>query len=283
MLCSRAEQTALRKEIATYLHGQKLAIIDDEDPDYYYLGRCSITNFSNTKNIGQLTIECICEPYKIKIGSVFDVRYFSTDNLVNVLDMHRFANGSGWHYIDDNGKAILRYFYSLSYPIPILGKVGLRGTNALASPIPELNTFYLVEYDQYMRFIRKSNEILGPALMMHTTSDNCRYVVCGYGCRAGGGLEQSYPVLQFSGGSYSYKPYDTTEKTDTFSLTLDLGKEVIPEFCVCGAVTITYEGAEYKLTSGIRRILSLIMHPGENEITVTGHGSVSITYQEVSL
>ena len=48
------------------LHGKKLRIILDDDPSYYYVGRCYVSSFTNEKNIGTISVECVCEPYKYK-------------------------------------------------------------------------------------------------------------------------------------------------------------------------------------------------------------------------
>lgn len=48
------------------LHGKKMHITLDEDSDYYYVGRLSVSSLTNEKNIYALEIECDCEPYKYK-------------------------------------------------------------------------------------------------------------------------------------------------------------------------------------------------------------------------
>lgn len=48
------------------LHGQRMKIILDADNEYYYIGRLSVSSFANEKNIGIISIECDCEPYKYK-------------------------------------------------------------------------------------------------------------------------------------------------------------------------------------------------------------------------
>lgn len=53
-------------EIKNKLHGRLLKIVLDEEPDYYYLGRVAVSNFTNDKNIGVISIECDCEPWKYK-------------------------------------------------------------------------------------------------------------------------------------------------------------------------------------------------------------------------
>ena len=58
-------------EIKNALHGQKLRIVDDDDPSFYYVGRCYVSSFTNEKNIGTIEVECECEPYKYKVQPTF--------------------------------------------------------------------------------------------------------------------------------------------------------------------------------------------------------------------
>jgi phage-related protein len=50
------------------LHGKKLPIILDDDPGWYYTGRISVSEWKADRNIGKLTIDCDCEPYKYQIS-----------------------------------------------------------------------------------------------------------------------------------------------------------------------------------------------------------------------
>lgn len=52
--------------LQSLLQGRKVKIVLDEDADFYYIGRLSISAFTNEKNIGKISIECDCEPYKLK-------------------------------------------------------------------------------------------------------------------------------------------------------------------------------------------------------------------------
>lgn len=49
------------------LHGQKMRIILDDDPEWYYIGRISVSEWKAEKAVGKLTIDCDCEPYKYKL------------------------------------------------------------------------------------------------------------------------------------------------------------------------------------------------------------------------
>ena len=59
---------SLYSTVKNALHGKKMRIILDDDPLFYYLGRISVSPLTKEKNIGKITIECDCEPYKYKLN-----------------------------------------------------------------------------------------------------------------------------------------------------------------------------------------------------------------------
>lgn len=58
--------------VANYLHGQKMQIIMDADPQYYYYGRCSINQFETNKATGTIVIECDVAPYKTEVNGPYE-------------------------------------------------------------------------------------------------------------------------------------------------------------------------------------------------------------------
>lgn len=54
--------------IKNAIHGKKLPIILDDDPAFFYRGRIHVLPATTVRNIGYVTIEAICEPYKYKIS-----------------------------------------------------------------------------------------------------------------------------------------------------------------------------------------------------------------------
>lgn len=48
------------------LHGKKMHIILDDDANFYYIGRLTVSDFSNDKSIGIINISADCDPYKYK-------------------------------------------------------------------------------------------------------------------------------------------------------------------------------------------------------------------------
>lgn len=53
--------------IKNAIHGKKVRIILDDDPSFFYMGRCFVSSFTNAKGIGTVSVECECEPYKYKL------------------------------------------------------------------------------------------------------------------------------------------------------------------------------------------------------------------------
>ena len=60
----QADFLSLFSTIKNALHGRKMRIILDDDPLFYWIGRLSVSKFTNEKNIGIISIEADCEPYK---------------------------------------------------------------------------------------------------------------------------------------------------------------------------------------------------------------------------
>ena len=62
-----AEFMTLYSRIKNAIHGKKMRVILDDDPHFCWMGRCYVSSFTNEKSIGQVSVECDCEPYKYKI------------------------------------------------------------------------------------------------------------------------------------------------------------------------------------------------------------------------
>lgn len=59
----------ITSEIANYLHGQKLKVILDTDPYYYYIGRLSLDSGKSDCLMNRITISGNMDPYKYELQS----------------------------------------------------------------------------------------------------------------------------------------------------------------------------------------------------------------------
>lgn len=82
----RNEQLSQYTYLKNKIHGKKGRIILDDDPSFFYVGRCSVSKYTNEKNIGKITITCDCEPYKYKAAETVVTR------AVNGMDMIVLTN-----------------------------------------------------------------------------------------------------------------------------------------------------------------------------------------------
>jgi hypothetical protein len=57
---------SLYSRVNNALHGKKMRIILDDDPLYFYQGRCYVDKHTDEKGIAKIDIECDCGPYKLK-------------------------------------------------------------------------------------------------------------------------------------------------------------------------------------------------------------------------
>lgn len=80
---ARNEQLPQFADIKNKIHGKKGRIVLDDDPSFFYLGRCSVSKYTNEKGIGRITVECDCEPYKYMDAKT--VVYQKVDGVVDVV------------------------------------------------------------------------------------------------------------------------------------------------------------------------------------------------------
>lgn len=66
-LVPQTEFLSLFSAIKNAIHGKKVRIVLDDDPTFFYMGRCYVSPFTNEKGVGIVSVECDCEPYKYKL------------------------------------------------------------------------------------------------------------------------------------------------------------------------------------------------------------------------
>lgn len=110
----------LFSEVQNALHGQKMQIILDDDSEWYYVGRVTVSEWKADKNIGKLTIDCDCEPYKTKIAKTVVSVEVSGETTIILQNSNKTVVPT----IDITGEISLTYgtnFYTLSagrYDLP---------------------------------------------------------------------------------------------------------------------------------------------------------------------
>lgn len=74
---------SLITEISNYLHGKMVTVTLNNDEDYYYIGRASISDWECVKRKGKIVIQVDCEPYKYAV--IETVRTVSVTNQTKTI------------------------------------------------------------------------------------------------------------------------------------------------------------------------------------------------------
>lgn len=80
----RNRWSTIYSDILDFLHGQRIKVIFDEDPAFYYIGRLQVDEWKSDKKTSVITISGDVEPYKYELFS-------STEDWV--WDSFNFENG----------------------------------------------------------------------------------------------------------------------------------------------------------------------------------------------
>lgn len=82
---------SLFSTVKNALHGKKMRIILDDDPLFYYMGRIHVSGFANEKNIGIISVECDCEPFKYKLEKTVVSRAVSGTQTITLTNGRKRA------------------------------------------------------------------------------------------------------------------------------------------------------------------------------------------------
>lgn len=55
-----------KKEVSNLLNGKRFKIRLDKDPDYYWDGRCVVSEYDSDKNVHKIVVNATVRPYKLK-------------------------------------------------------------------------------------------------------------------------------------------------------------------------------------------------------------------------
>lgn len=64
----QSEFLTLFSTVKNAIHGKRQRIILDDDPSFYYTGRCHVSSFTSEKGTGTVSVECDCEPWRYKLN-----------------------------------------------------------------------------------------------------------------------------------------------------------------------------------------------------------------------
>lgn len=85
----QSEFLTLYSTIKNAIHGKKLRVILDDDPDFFYIGRCFVSSFTSAKGVGTISIEADCEPWKYKAEETTVTQTVSGEDIIVLANLRK--------------------------------------------------------------------------------------------------------------------------------------------------------------------------------------------------
>lgn len=267
-----------KQEISNLLNGKRCKIRLDKDPNYYWIGRCSINSYASNKSLHQIVVGATVAPYKYKVDETNVAVRFCGKNLFDiskVTDTSELTNnGDGTLTVGAN-KYNVSTMKKLKVLCPSL-RVGDVVTLSFTTTATESHYIYLAGYN---RTIHHGQSYIITDVMLES-------LVSFYGAKATDptyGQPTTISDVQIELGRVvtTFEPYASTTQED---VTLTNGrKSVVPSIVCTAETTISFDGVETTLNAGTHTVLNLQLKEGSKTVSLVGSGVVSFIYQEGDL
>ena len=272
----QSEFLALFSRVQNALHGQKMRIVLDDDPEWCYIGRITVSEWKANKVIGKLTIDCDCEPYRTKPEKTTAMVRLCGRNLLNIDDAISYDSNGTWT------KQAIGYMYS---------RGSATGASYKYYKIP------VIKGQKYTYYSNKSGgiltvykdklfgEVVGSTdftTVTFTATETKEYIFAF-------SVDSSITSALFAQmmlvegdtvGEYEY--YDTSTVTKDVVLH-NAKKTAIPTLYAKGNVTITKGTTKYAVSSGVYNLSNFPLTTGSNQFTFSGNGHAVLEWQEGGL
>jgi hypothetical protein len=295
------------------LHGKKMRIILDDDPHFYYLGRVKLSSFTNEKNIGMVSVECDCEPYKYKLqptslsvtvdGASANIYDISKTTLVSTaikkheddfFEIDATNNGEAWQYITFFHAPFASGEVAPNQKVTIM----LETKDFEVSGSTETKLFFTSNNDAQPDYFAPSsysaridtNSRSTYALYPVAIKDDATIAAAVYfirsfialapGSKCKGKFRISILPGDVKANDFAYVSHDGSMR----GLQIVNGrKRAVPTITTTSPFTIYHEGNIYSVGAGSSTIPEMELREGINDIAVRGSGTITFTWQEGEL
>ena len=269
----QSEFMEIFSEVQNAIHGKRMAIAIDDDPEWVYVGRISVSEWKAEKAVGRLTIDCDCEPFKRRISSK-PVK-LTGRNLLNLNSLEAFALSS-WTktatgYTYTRGTETGGTFGYFTFPV----KKGQQ--YIFSADYSSANNLLYVYKDR----------IFGTAVAISDGGKPCTFIAQENGMYLFGlyiigtsntGTFQNI-MIQEGGTVGTYVAYETTQKTQTVTFN-NKWRSAVPRIYLTGQMTIAKDAYNITRSTGIYTLSDFIFPQGDTTLTFTGIGYAVVEWTE---
>lgn len=267
---------SLYSTIKNAIHGKKLRVVLDDDPSFYYVGRCFVSSWTNEKNIGIVAVECVCEPYKYRITAksvnLCGKNLLNLDAAINTRPQYWTKTETGLSF--DRGSATWNGYVYFEIPV-IKGKTY---TFSAAGTTFTGGTPSLYVYKDFVNreIIKRANL---PSSVTFVALETTRYAFTLIANSTTVTANFVNVMVEEGSAATAFEAYDATEKTveATFN---NLRKTAIPNVYVTGNMTVKKGTTITTLSSGTNVLPEFAFQQGETALSFTGNGVAAVEWKE---
>lgn len=252
-----SSQAAAYQKVYNALHGKKMKITLDEDPEYYYVGRCSVeAEAENT--VMYVTVTADCEPYKYEQ----DMRVYTVDLANAGTKTVEITAGKNVSKQDWNTDYRFGTQNIPTYDFGIYQKLEVVWEPSGSMPV----TVQFIDGDGTV-YNKTATQDTGKVTLTATELTE-----------AGVDMSTIWRVLASMGGNA--KIYGETFHCATLEIA-GTPKSAVPAFEVTGdTVLLDFNGTRYELQKGFVYSPEIVIRDGTNTMMFTGtDGTVSVEFR----
>lgn len=151
-------------------------------------------------------------------------------------------------------------------------------------------TFELLELDEYYDLIGEISNYLHGKMVTFSLENDDNYYYTGRASINSWECSKNKGKIVISVNCEPYKldiaetiaSITVNNRTQEIILSNDR-KRVCPILDVVGNITLNFEGQDYTLNAGKTQLLNLVLKEGNNQLSIGGNGTITITYRKGSL
>lgn len=271
-LVPQSEFMTLFSMVQNALHGKKMMISLDADPEWYYIGRISVSEWKADKRIGKLTIDCDCEPFKYRMTS--QIVNLCGKNLLNLdTGMAVSLHESLWAktetgYSFNRGNVTGGSFFYFNLPVK-------KGQKYTFSADMELTAQSLYVYKD-----RLYGTVVGAGNPCVFTAEESKRYLFGLYCSSGVTTATFNNVMVHEGSEkVPFVAYNATEKTVTATFRNER-KAAIPTVYATGNMTVESGSTIATLSPGANILTDFVFNKGDTTLSFNGHGIAVVEWKE---
>lgn len=182
LLCNRAKADwpNLYTNIANDLHGKKKYIVFDDDMNFYYYGRITVSDSSVDGLKAWVTLEIDAEPYKWRMP------YYGETSTTTDPDTGETINAWRWDALDMRYGVIMPYYYmgkssswvTVDVHVYKHGKLYIKISTPTTTPTdtPKVSTNKYYKIETYDKWVEVCDITSSTSVSVHTYADTPFYI-----------------------------------------------------------------------------------------------------------